>query len=192
MLGPAFPGGFVHVHFPPHADEFSGLEPGHAAQLIWLIEIEFHTSVREGAGALGQRAASGVSMRVKIFIALLAQRLMPPSHVIAEGVKRGSVRAHRDFAAGRNIFVAIAESQPLVEDPEGNLDALGEWRVTLELYYHLGMPIANHSFLTPRLLPTRVGRAAIDARDGAVMGLVFTAELTTQIRLRGDRPAYAT
>ena len=55
MLGAAFPSGFVDVHFPPDTHEFSGLDIGHAAELVGFIEIELNTAVGERAGGIGDQ-----------------------------------------------------------------------------------------------------------------------------------------
>ena len=149
-------------------------------------------SAFEGQGRLGQRDASGISMGVEIFVPLLAERLIPPGLIIARHMKRGPVCAHRDFATDWYCRVSVAESDPLVEQPERDVNATTIGCIALQSDRHLGMVVADRSLFAPRLLPVRVGRPAIDARDGAVMRLGLTDEIKTQSRRRQDRLSQAT
>ena len=140
----------------------------------------------QGQGRLGQRDAPGIGVGVEIFVALLAERLIPPGLIVAQNVKRSPVGAHRDFATGWYCRVPVTEADPIVEQPERDVHAVIKGCIALQYDAHLGMPVADNSLLAPRLLPAAVRRGPMDARDRAVMRLGLTHEIEPKIRRRED------
>src|SRR3546814_9862083 len=75
---------------------------------------------------LGERAAPRVALLVEIFVAVDAERLVPPRPIGADGAELAVVGGHRHRLPCRNARIVIAKAEAVVEQAKGHADRLAE------------------------------------------------------------------